>query len=57
LASLYFQSGRYEKAIEEIELMIPKTSGEARASLEGYLEIMKKEVEGNQERIREAKMK
>jgi tetratricopeptide (TPR) repeat protein len=44
LSSLYFRTGKYEKALEEIELIIPKTTGQKQMSLKNYLEVMKKEV-------------
>jgi hypothetical protein len=44
LSSLYFRTGRYKNALEEIELIIPKTSGDVQISLKNYLEVMKKEV-------------
>jgi len=45
LSSLYFRTGKYEKALEEIKLIIPKTTGEVQISLKNYLEVMKKEIE------------
>lgn len=52
LSSLYFRTGKYEKALEEIELIIPKTSEEIQMSLKNYLEIMKKEVARIEESIK-----
>lgn len=49
LSSLYFQVGKYEKVLEEIELIISITSGETRTSLE----VLKKEVDRIKESIKE----
>jgi tetratricopeptide (TPR) repeat protein len=57
LSSLYFQIGKYEKALEELKLIIPQTSGEVQISLKNHLEVMKREVVCIEESIKKGKMK